>query len=78
MSQVQYCRYSGLTYSGRFMETIAAAQNVDRASWPILGRIGIAVFWCAAIVLSPGERAFAGTSDTLHLDVLLARPTAGT
>jgi len=53
------------------METIAAAQNVGRTSWPILGRIGIAVFWCAAIVLGPGERAFAGTPDTLHLDVFV-------
>jgi len=33
------------------MEPIAAAQNVDRASWVIRGCIGIAVFWCAAIHL---------------------------
>jgi glyoxylase-like metal-dependent hydrolase (beta-lactamase superfamily II) len=40
-------------------------------SWSIRGRIGFAVFCCAAILLDPGEQPFAGTPDALHLDVFV-------
>lgn len=51
------------------MEPIATVPNVvDPTSWSIPGRIGIAAFWCVAMLLGSAGPALAEIPGTLHLN----------